>query len=118
MTPEELQKKIDSGRLFMTPEALQAKVDKGEIRTAPKMQEAPWKARHPNLYGVWGAAKETGKSFVPYLKYVDPEERERFNKLTTQQQTRELLLQDLELVGMMGAGRIAKGANMPNVEQG
>ena len=35
---------------------------------------------------------------VPYLKYIDPEERERFSKLATNEQTRELLLENLSAV--------------------
>jgi len=72
-------------------------------------EEPPFKAKHPNLYGLWGATKETGKALVPYLKYVDPEERERFLKLTKQKQVRELLLQNLEAVGMAATAPISKG---------
>lgn len=65
-------------------------------------QPASFGAKHPNLYGLWGAAKETGKSLIPYLQYVDPDERERFLKLSQQHQTRELLLETLNTV-LLGA---------------
>ena len=73
--------------------------------TKPKMEEQSFVAKHPNLYGVFGAAQ----SLVPYIKYIDPEERERFAKLSTQKQTRELLLQNLETVAMVGAPVVTKG---------
>jgi len=53
--------------------------------------------KHPNVYGAYGVVKEMGK-MIPWTKYIDPEERERFNKLSTQKQTRELLLEDLNFV--------------------
>jgi len=80
----------------------------GVYKATPSMQQAPWIARHPNLYGIYGAGKEVAFSFLPYLKYVDPSERERFKKLSTQKQTRELLQQNLEMISMLGAGPITK----------
>jgi len=74
--------------------------------TKPKMEERSFIAKHPNLYGVFGMVQE----LVPYIKYIDPTERERFSKLSTQKQTRELLLQNLEAVLMVGAPLITKGA--------
>ena len=43
--------------------------------------------KHPNLSGMYGAVKGTAEELTKYswLKYVYPEEREKFNKLTTQQ---------------------------------
>lgn len=76
-----------------------------EDRPKLKMEEPPLKAKYPNLYGMWGVAKE----LVPYIKYVDPDEREKFAKLSTGKQTRELLLQNLETVAIVGAGPILKG---------
>ena len=73
------------------------------------MEEAPFEARHPNIYGAWGAAKETTKSLIPYLKYVDPDEREKFMKLSQQQQTRDLLLQNLEAVSLLAFDPLMKG---------
>jgi len=61
----------------------------------PTVKEAPFEAKHPNLYGMYGATKETLKTVVPYLKYVDPAEREEFLKLDQQHQTRDLLYQNL-----------------------
>ena len=72
----------------------------------PKYEERPFFTEHPNIYGAFGVLQ----SFVPYLKYVDPEERNRFAKLATNEQTRELLLEDLETVAILGAGPILKGA--------
>jgi len=87
------------------PEVLTPKqIEKG--LTKPKMEERSFIAKHPNLYGVFGMVQE----LVPYIKYIDPTERERFSKLSTQKQTRELLLQNLEAVLMVGAPLITKGA--------
>ena len=48
-------------------------------------------------------------SMVPYLKYVNAGEREKFMKLSQQKQTRELLLQNLEAVFLVGGGELTKG---------
>ena len=78
----------------------------------PKMQGAPFAARHPNIYGLGGAAKETAievSKMLPYVKYVYPEEREKFLELDKQHQTRDLLLEDLLKVVPIGfGGKIAK----------
>jgi len=76
----------------------------------PVFEPLPISAKYPNLYGIYGATKETGKSVIPYIKYVDPEEREKFMKLSQQKQTRELLLQNLEAVALFGIQPIAKGS--------
>jgi hypothetical protein len=81
-----------------------------EDKTVPVFEDAPFSAKHPNIYGGWGAIKETGKELIPYLKYVDPEERDRFYKLSKQKQVRELLLQNLETVAAVGAKPISAGA--------
>ena len=73
-------------------------------------EELPFKAQHPNIYGAWGAAKETVKTIVPYLKYVDPEERKLFMEMDKQHQVRDLLLQNLEAITELGGTRIIKGA--------
>lgn len=73
--------------------------------TKPKLEERSFIAKHPNLYGTFGAAQ----SLIPYIKYIDPADRERFAKLSTQKQTRELLLQNLETVAMIGTPAIAEG---------
>ena len=64
--------------------------------------------KHPNLYGAYGAVVGTAEELTKYswLKYIYPEEREKFNKLTTQQQTRQLLMDDLEAVAGLGFSRI------------
>ncbi len=69
------------------------------------MEEQSFIAKHPNLYGAFGAAQ----SLIPYLKYVDPTEREKFANLSTQEQTRDLLIQNLETVAMVAAPVITKG---------
>jgi hypothetical protein len=48
-------------------------------------------------------------SLVPYLKYVNEGERERFLELSQQKQTRELLLQNLEAVVLIGGGKLYEG---------
>ena len=74
--------------------------------TAPKMEEHSFIAKHPNLYGAFGVAQ----SLIPYIKYVDPYEREKFAKLSTKEQTRDLLLQNLETIALLAAPIITKGA--------
>ena len=69
------------------------------------MEEQSFIAKHPNLYGAFGVAQ----ALIPYLKYVDPTEREKFAKLSTQEQTRDLLLENLEAVAMVAAPVITKG---------
>lgn len=61
---------------------------------------------YPNLFGGFGVLK----AFLPYIDYIDPQERDRFAKLTTQKQTRELLLQNLETITAGAAPLITKGA--------
>jgi len=75
----------------------------------PVTEEAPFMAKHPNLYGAYGAVKETAKTLIPYAKYIDPAERKEFLKLDKQHQVRDLLLQDLEAVAFAAAGPIGKG---------
>lgn len=74
------------------------------------IQDTPeWAGRNPNLYGLYGAIKETGKTLIPYSKYLDPAEREVFTKKTTQEQTNDLLWQNAELLAQVGGGQILKG---------
>jgi len=68
-----------------------------------------WGRENPNLYGVYGAAKETAKSVLPYVKYLDPEEREAFNKKDTQHQTRDLLKEVLGAELLIGGAPLIKG---------
>ncbi len=86
--------------------------ERARIISKPEFEEAPFEARHPNIYGAWGATKETGKALIPYLKYVDPSERKEFMKLSKQKQVRALLLQNLEAVAMVGAKPIAEGTKL------
>ena len=68
-----------------------------------------WGMENPNLYGVYGAAKETAKSVLPYVKYLDPEEREAFSKKDTQHQTRDLLKEVLGAELLIGGAPLIKG---------
>lgn len=70
----------------------------------PQQVEAPFMARNPNTY----ALLRTAADFIPYAKYIDPSERERFNKLATNEQTRELLLEDLSAVAMLALPAVGK----------
>lgn len=80
----------------------------------PEFEPLPLSAKHPTLYGIGrGAIAETGRDIVrmtPYVKYIDPDEQDRFMELSQQEQTRELLLQNLETVAMGTVGPLAKGA--------
>lgn len=53
------------------------------------------------------------KAMVPYLKFVDPAERERFMELDQQHQVRDLLLQNLEAVTEIGFGIAGKVIGPP-----
>ena len=74
--------------------------------------ETKFMREHPNLYGVLGAVSGTAEELTKYsyLKYIYPEEREKFNALSNQKQTRQLLLDNLEAVIGLGVGPISKGA--------
>lgn len=61
-----------------------------------------------NLYGAYGAVKETGKSLIPYLKYLDPKDREEFMKKNQQGQTNQLLKDALEAEIFVAFPAIAK----------
>ena len=65
--------------------------------------------QHPNLYGAYGAVKETAKELIPYVKYFDGDERDRFLKLSKQKQVRELLLENLSTVLYAGAKPLTEG---------
>ena len=60
----------------------QLPLDEKEFTPIP-IEKPSFAAKHPNLYGAYGAVKETGKTLskVSFLKFIYPEERERFNKL-------------------------------------
>lgn len=70
-----------------------------------RFEEVPFKGRYPNLYAIG----KTVTDMIPYLKYVDPEERERFGKLATNEQTRELLLENLNAVLGLALPAVGKG---------
>lgn len=73
----------------------------------------PFKARYPTLYGISrGAILETGKDITkmaPWVKYIYPEEREKFMKLSKQKQIRDLLFEDLNFVVLGQAKPIIEG---------
>jgi hypothetical protein len=56
------------------------------------------------LQGAW----QESKDILPYLRYVDPSERERFMQLSQQRQSRELLLQNLQAMVELGGGKIVE----------
>lgn len=76
-----------------------------------KPPELPYMAKHPNLYAVEETAKDMARGalhLIPYAKYFDPKEREKFMSLTgnpeggfwdpktkVQAQVRELLKENL-----------------------
>ena len=104
-----VEKKIPEG--FVVDSAPKDRaIPEGFVVDRKLQEEAPFMAKHPTTYGIYGAVKETTKALIPYVKYIDPSERKRFMELSQQKQTRELLLQNLETVAMLGVGPIAKGA--------
>ena len=48
---------------------------------------------------------------IPYMKYIYEDEREEFLKLSQQEQTRDLLLQNLEAIIWTGGGKVAEGVS-------
>ena len=59
----------------------------------------------PNLY----ATVKTAEDMIPWAKYIDPEERDRFMKLSTNKQVRELLHEDLNYaLGFIALPEIGK----------
>lgn len=79
------------------------------IPKAPPATDVPeWGRENPNLYGLYGAAKETAKSAVPYLRYLDPEDRSAFLAKDTQGQTNELLKEALVAAAMLATGPLLK----------
>jgi len=76
----------------------------------------PFRAKHPNLYGMYGASKELGKQVIPFIKYIDPDERQKFLKLSQQHQTRDILFETMNAV-LLGAlkpiGQGVKGVAKP-----
>jgi len=71
------------------------------INTTPQKE---FKAEHPNLY----AGLKVASDMIPYAKYIDPDERERFYKLSHNKQVRELLMENLYTVIGMGLPIIGK----------
>ncbi len=74
---------------------------------APEMQERSFIEKHPNLYGSFGVAQ----TLIPYIKYIDPTERDRFAKLSTQKQTRDLLYENLNTLLYVGTGGLTRGGS-------
>ena len=86
-----------------------------------QMQQAPWKARHPNLYAIGMTASE----MVPHLSsLIDPEERSKFNQYMMPQleapllgglgtpkelPNPQLLGEDLFLMSYLFGGPVIKG---------
>ena len=98
-------------RVGFTPLPLLNKIDKGmPIKFLGTEKEEGFDIKtHPNLYGAYGAAKETGKALIPYLKYLDPEERSRFMGLSKQKQVRALLFETLDTVLYAGFKPLSAG---------
>lgn len=82
-----------------TPEASKVKWDAPEGER-PGFEEPPFAARHPTAYGAYGAGKEVAREFskISYLKYLHPDERQKFTEMDKQHQVRSLLIANLELV--------------------
>jgi len=88
-----------------------------------KLPDVPFEGRHPNVYG----GLKTAEHLLPYLQYVDPEERERFKKLSQNAQVRELLWEDVNTLLFLGfpaaskyIGGVVKGGAqsiLPAIEQ-
>jgi len=77
-----------------------------EYKAQPKMQEPSFIAKHPNLYGIYGAAKGVAEAIgkVGHIKYADPYEWKKLMALPPQEQKRQLLMDTLEDVSMLAFG--------------
>lgn len=82
---------------------------KGGSSSASVSKDPKWAGDYPNAYGVYGVVKEVGKTMLPWLKYIDPEEREKFMQLSQQEQVRDLLFEDLNFVTLGRWKPIAQG---------
>jgi hypothetical protein len=87
-------------------------VDYLTMKTEPETVDGleQWKVDNPTMYGIVGAAKEVAKGAVPYLRYVDPEDRSAFAAKDTQGQTNELLKEALGAELMLATGPVLKAA--------
>ena len=112
LSPNEYMKDVETKILsldeYMRTESMPSvlspeQYNEGLAKPKPAGKEGQWEG------WIKPTLKEAGKTLIPYLKYVDPEERERFMELSQQKQTRELLLQDLEAIGLLAFQPIAKG---------
>lgn len=78
-----------------------------EMMTTPLNQKVPgkeFKGQYPNTY----AALKTASDLIPFSKYIDPDEREAFMKLTQKGQTNQLLKDTLEAEIFVAFPTIAK----------
>ncbi len=99
------------------------------------MTQQSFMTRHPNVYGATATAWDFTKAAIPYSKYVDPNEREKFMNLVghgegakwyqpktkLQAQVRDMLLQNLEAVveiGTAGSLPFIKGVEAPITKAG
>ena len=69
----------------------------------------PWPARHPYLAAIPPTAFGVAKESIPYVKYLDPEERERFWKSSPEEERLELLKEARDAVLFAGIPRLIKG---------
>lgn len=80
--------------------------DKPKIK--PKMEQPSFIAKHPTLYGLYGASlaiAELGK--FGHVKYADPYEIKQLMKLSPEEQKRQLLMDTAEDMFLIGGERIA-----------
>ncbi len=94
--------KIDTKR-FAFEEDISSRFTFQEAIKKPTFEKPSFGERHPNIYGLYGAAlaiAELGK--FGHVKYADPYEIKKLWKLSPQEQKRQLLMdtaEDLALVG-------------------
>jgi len=101
------------------------KVSRPPVKT--KKQEKPWYnflyedpewlVKHPNLYGVYGAAKGIAEGIgkVGFPKYADPNEIKKLSSLPPEQQRQQLLMDTLESVSMIAFG--ARSPKAPKISK-
>jgi len=116
MTPQEFEEKYGAKRTILSPEEFEEKyaVKKAKItptefekKHAPQYEEQSFIAKHPTLYGLYGAVKGVAEAIgkVGHVKYADPYEIKKLLALPPQEQRHQLLMDTLEDVSMIAFAR-------------
>ena len=105
-------------RLEKKPSSGIVAFDQLSKRQIPEMEKPSWVAKHPTLYGLYGAARgiaysaaELGK--IGLIKYADPHEAKKLMRMTPKAQRRQLLMDTLELEAVLAFGAAKPKVKVP-----